>query len=92
MRKKPGSPAGTRWTAAISNHSKGRSVATRPTWVGFTRVSIGPAIKVMVRGVAGSPDSAISETAASTGTLGWQTATTCTSEPMPWMKRWTRSM
>jgi polyhydroxyalkanoate synthase subunit PhaC len=60
---------------------RGRFVARRSTCVGFTRVSTGPAIKVMVRGVAGSSASAISEIAASASTLGWQTARTCTSEP-----------
>jgi hypothetical protein len=37
----------------------GRRVASLLTFVGLTRVSIGPAIKVMLRGCASSPSSAI---------------------------------
>jgi hypothetical protein len=40
------------------------------------RESIGPPISVSVSGVA-SPFVAISETAASTGTVGWHTEITC---------------
>ena len=49
--------------------------------VGLIRVSIGPAISVMLRGCAALSSSAMSATAASTGTQGWQTPTTC--EPGP---------
>ena len=49
--------------------------------VGLRRASIGPPIIVSVRGV-GSPWLAISETAASTGTVGWHTEITFTSGPM----------
>ena len=52
--------------------------AKRLTSVGLTRVSIGPAISVMERGTERSPFASISETAANTGTVGWQTAMTCT--------------
>ena len=45
------------------------------------RGSIGPPIMVRLSGV-GSPRAAISDTAASTGTVGWQTEITCTSGPM----------
>ena len=51
------------------------------TAVGLRRASIGPPIIVMVRGVA-SPLLAISEIAASTGTVGWHTDITFTSGPM----------
>ena len=47
--------------------------------VDFGRVDarlIGPAIKVMLRGCASSPSSAINAMAARTGPQGWQTATT----------------
>ena len=42
-----------------SNQLIGRRVASLLTFVGLTRVSIGPAIKVMLRGCASSPFSAI---------------------------------
>lgn len=45
-------------------------VASSLTSVGLTRVSIGPAISVNVRGCAGSPSSAISAVAASAATVG----------------------
>ena len=48
------------------------------TAVGLLRASIGPPIMVIVRGVV-SPRLAISDTAASTGTVGWHTEITCTS-------------
>ena len=60
----------------------GREVASSFTEVGLTRVSIGPAISVRLRGRAGSRSSAISAAAASTGTAGWQTATTCAPGPI----------
>jgi hypothetical protein len=47
------------------------------TAVGLLRASMGPPIMVMVSGVV-SPRLAISETAASTGTVGWHTEITCT--------------
>ncbi len=57
------------------------AMAKSLTLVGLMRVSIGPAIKVMLRGCAASPSSAINAAAARTGTQGWQTATTW--EPGP---------
>ena len=45
------------------------------TDVGDLRASIGPPIMVMDRGVV-SPRLAMSETAASTGTVGWHTLMT----------------
>ena len=45
------------------------------TAVGDLRASIGPPIMVIVNGVV-SPREAISEIAASTGTVGWQTLMT----------------
>jgi len=45
------------------------------TAVGLLRASMGPPIMTIVRGVA-SPRLAISDTAASTGTVGWQTEIT----------------
>jgi hypothetical protein len=45
------------------------------TAVGERRASMGPPIMVMDSGVI-SPRLAISETAASTGTVGWHTLTT----------------
>ena len=66
----------------FSNHSMGLFVARLLTAVGLLRASIGPPIMVMVRGV-GSPRLAISEIAASTGTVGWHiTDITLTSGPM----------
>jgi hypothetical protein len=56
-------------------------IARLLTAVGLLRASIGPPIIVSVRGV-GSPALAISETAASTGTVGWHTEMTLTSVPM----------
>ena len=56
-------------------------VARLLTAVGLLRASIGPPIIVIVRGVS-SPALAINETAASTGTVGWQTEITFTSGPM----------
>ena len=51
---------------------------------------MGPPIMVIVSGVV-SPRLAISETAASTGTVGWQTEITCTFAPMWRMKSCTYS-
>ena len=45
------------------------------TAVGDLRASMGPPIMVMLSGVV-SPRLAISDTAASTGTVGWQTLIT----------------
>jgi hypothetical protein len=52
-----------------SNHSCEWRIASELTAVGLRRASIGPPIIVMVRGVS-SPRLAISEMAASTGTVG----------------------
>ena len=43
------------------------------------RVSIGPPISTIEFGTCGSPSASMRATAASTGTEGWHTATTCTS-------------
>ena len=56
-------------------------VARLLTAVGLFLASIGPPIMVIVRGVV-SPALAISEIAASTGTVGWQTEITLTSGPI----------
>src|SRR3546814_3103937 len=73
---RPGELAGTVWMTLLSNQHSGFSVARLLTAVGDSRVSIGPPIITSERGVA-SPRAAISDTAASTGTVGWQTLTTC---------------
>ncbi len=64
-----------------SNHEIGRLVASVLTTVGSTRVSIGPAINVSVRGVAGLPASDITAVATSAATHGWHTAMTWVSGP-----------
>ena len=67
------------------NQEYGFVVARLLTSVGLRLVSIGPPIIVIVRGSRGSPALAISEMAASTGTVGWQTEITWTSGPSLWM-------
>ena len=62
-----------------ANQSVPRSSASEFTTVGFSRVSIGPPIKVMLCGTSGSPSASMSDTAAITGTEGWHTAMTWTS-------------
>ena len=52
-------PRGSSAIRLCSNQLIGRRVASLLTFVGLTRVSIGPAIKVMPRGCASSPSSAI---------------------------------
>ena len=59
-----------------SNHSIGLLVARSFTTVGSTRVSMGPAMSVSVRGCAGLPASAITAVATSAATHGWHTAIT----------------
>jgi len=73
----------------FSNQEKGFSTARSLTAVGDLRGSIGPPIMVMVLGSFGSLLVAISEIAASTGTVGWHTEITCTSGPRWRMKSWT---
>ena len=71
-----------------SNHSIGLVLASSFTLVGCCRVSIGPAISVIVRGEARLWSSAMTATAVSTATTGWQTASTCPPGPiasMNWM-------
>jgi hypothetical protein len=70
----------------FSNQENGFSVARSLTAVGDLRGSIGPPIIVIVFGSFGSLAEAISEIAASTGTVGWQTEITCTSGPRARMK------
>ncbi len=65
----------------FSNQARLLFIARLLTAVGDLRASIGPPIMVIVRGV-NSPALAISATAASTGTVGWQTDITCTWGPM----------
>ena len=60
------------------NQEKGFFVARLFTEVGLRRASIGPPIMVIVRGVT-SFAYAMSEIAASTGTVGWHTEMTCRS-------------
>ena len=64
-----------------SNHSMPRSSASRLTAVGERRVSIGPPIRIIERGVMGSFSASMRAMAAITGTEGWQTAITCRSGP-----------
>ena len=71
----------------FSNHSIGLLVASSFTRVGLMRASIGPAIRVMLRGCAGLASAAITATAASAETHGWQTAITCAPGPMNSRKR-----
>src|SRR5215212_7550800 len=60
--------------ALCRNQSVPRSMASLLTAVGFTRVSIGPPMRIIDRGAKASCSSSISATAASTGTEGWHTA------------------
>src|SRR5262249_36420177 len=70
-----------------SNHSIGLELASAFTLVGLTRVSIGPAINVMLRGCAALPACAITAVATSTATQGWHTATTWAPGPIASRKR-----
>ena len=70
----------------FSNHENGFSTARSLTAVGERRGSIGPPIIVIVFGSFGSLAVAISEIAASTGTVGWHTEITCRSGPSWRMK------
>ena len=58
-----------------------RSSASRLTAVGERRVSMGPPIRIIERGVFGSFSASMRAMAAITGTAGWQTAITCRSGP-----------
>ena len=64
------------WSA---NQECGRPEAKSFTAVGLRRVSIGPPIMIIALGTAGSFSAAMSDTAASTGTVGWQTDITFSS-------------
>ncbi len=68
-------------TALRRNQSMPFDCASLLTAVGLERVSIGPPIKTMEGGECGSPRASIKETAASTGTEGWQTAMMWVSPP-----------
>ncbi len=57
-----------------SNHLMSCSIASLLTAVGFSRVSIGPPIRVAVAGTQLSPQVDITEMPARRGTLGWHTA------------------
>ena len=76
LRMCPGYLAGTRRMTLFSNQSIFLSVAKALTDVGFLRVSIGPPIIVM-RQRRRLSVAAMSEMAASTGAVGWQTEMTC---------------
>ena len=58
------------------NHSMPRSSASRLTAVGLSRVSIGPPMRIIEAGEAGSFIFSMQATATETGTEGWQTAIT----------------
>ena len=81
----PPGAGGSAWARARSGSARTSSIgllmASSLTLVGLTRVSIGPAISVMLRGCAVLPDWAMTAAAASTCTQGWQTATTCARSP-----------
>src|SRR5690606_39386123 len=72
----PGYGGGTVWMTLFSNQDSGLRVARLLTAVGLRRASRGPPIITSERGI-GSPRPAISDTAAMTGTVGWQTLITC---------------
>ena len=65
----------------LRNQSTPFSWARLFTAVGLRRVSMGPPMRIMVFGAAGSFAAFISATAAITGTEGWQTAITLVSGP-----------
>ena len=69
------------------NQLSGFSLARLLTSVGLSRVSTGPAIRVMVRGVAGFWSIDITATAIRVCTQGWQTASTFPPGPIVSMKR-----
>ena len=75
-----------------SNHEYGFVIARSLTAVGLRRASIGPPIIVMLRGSIGSLAVAMSEIAARTGTVGWQTDKTCRLGPRWRMNCWTYAM
>ncbi|ODV09924.1 MAG: hypothetical protein ABT19_14105 [Rhodanobacter sp. SCN 68-63] len=74
---------GTVWITLPLNQDSGWRVARLLTLVGLRRGSIGPPIMVIERGVV-SPREAISEIAASTGTVGWHTEITCSDSAPMW--------
>ena len=86
-RRAPRYLRGTRAMRLRSNQLIGLLVASLLTLVGLMRVSIGPAISVMLLGCAGLPSAAITATAASACTQGWQTATRCAPGPSSSRKR-----
>ncbi len=73
----------------FSNQEMGRLVASVLTTVGSTRVSMGPAMSVSVRGVQSLPASDITAVATRAATHGWHTAITWVSGPRTssqWMR------
>jgi hypothetical protein len=82
LRNAPPWRNGTRAIRFFSNQSIDLELASSFTLVGLTRVSIGPAIRVMLRGCAGFWLCAITATASSTATQGWQTASTWAPSPI----------
>ncbi len=87
MRPRPGKRLGTLAIRVRSNQASDLDVASSFTAVGLSRVSIGPAISVIERGVAGLRSCDITATAASVCTQGWQTASTCAPGPISSKKR-----
>ena len=80
-RMKPALGSGTLWMQLRLNQAIPRFSASLLTSVRLTRVSIGPPISVIDRGVCGLLVASMRAMAAITGTEGWQTAMTCTSGP-----------
>ena len=80
-RPAPGCGHGTVEITLRSNQLSGLLHARSFTEVGLMRVSIGPAMSVALRAGGTFPPCAITASAASTGTAGWQTAITWTRGP-----------
>src|SRR5579862_4852871 len=81
-RNAPANGNGTRLIRLWLNHPIGFEVARVLIDVGLIRASIGAAMRVRLRGVAGLSDSAMRATAASAAGPGWQTAIACAPGPI----------
>src|SRR5260370_20560889 len=81
-RKAPGYRMGRTAIRFCLYHQIGFDVASSLTLVGWTRVSIGPAIRVMLRGCAACCDWAITAVAARAPTPGLQTPPPLTPGPV----------